>query len=71
MEEDLVRGVVSVFSLIGDNLDLPNTKVDLLLVILLKYVPHHGVLNLNKPNKVRVIFDAAAIYHETSVCAKP
>ena len=31
------RGVVSVFSLIGDNLDLLNTKTDLLLVILLKY----------------------------------
>ena len=30
-------GVVSVFSLIGDNLDLLNTKTDLLLVILLKY----------------------------------
>ena len=30
-------GVVSVFSLIGDNLDLLNTKIDLLLVILLKY----------------------------------
>ena len=29
------------------------------------YVPHHGVLNVNKPNKVRVVFDAAAIYHET------
>ena len=58
-----MRGVLSAFSLIGDNLDLPNTKVGLLLVILLKYVLHHGVLNLNKPNKVRVIFDAAAIYH--------
>ena len=31
------------------------------------YVPHHGVLNVNKPNKVRVVFDAAAIYHETSL----
>ena len=29
------------------------------------YVPHHGVLNVKKPNKVRVVFDAAAIYHET------
>ena len=31
------------------------------------YVPHHGVLNVNKPNKVRVVFDAAAIYHGTSL----
>ena len=30
-------GVVSAFSLIGDNLDLLHTKTDLLLVILLKY----------------------------------
>ena len=29
------------------------------------YVPHHGVMNVNKPNKVRAVFDAAAIYHET------
>ena len=31
------------------------------------YVPHHGVLNVNKPNKIRVVFDADAIYHETSL----
>ena len=30
-------GAVSVFSLIGNNLDLLSTKTDLLLVILLKY----------------------------------
>ena len=31
------------------------------------YVPRHGVMYLNKPNKVRLVFDAAAIYHETSL----
>ena len=31
------RGFVSAFYLTGDNLDLLNTKTDLLLVILLKY----------------------------------
>ena len=31
------RGVVSVFSSTGDNLDLLNTETDLPLVILLKY----------------------------------
>ena len=31
------------------------------------YVLHHGILNVNKPNKVRVVFDTAAIYHETSL----
>ena len=24
------------------------------------YIPHHGVLNINKPDRVRVIFDASA-----------
>ena len=31
------------------------------------YVSHHGVLNVNKPNNVRIIFDAAAIYQKTSL----
>ena len=26
------------------------------------YIPHHGVTNVNKPGKVRVVFDAAAKY---------
>lgn len=26
------------------------------------YLPHHGVLNPNKPGKVRVVFDAASKY---------
>ena len=29
------------------------------------HIPHLGVLNVQKRNKVRVVFDAAAIYHET------
>ena len=31
------------------------------------YVSYHEVLNVNKPNKVRVAFDATAMYHETSL----
>ena len=31
------------------------------------YVPHHVVLNLNKLNKVRVVFDTVTIYHQTSL----
>ena len=30
------------------------------------YVPHHGVVNSNKPEKVRVLFDAAAKFQDTS-----
>ena len=29
------------------------------------YVPHHGVLNINKPGRVRVVFDASAKYNDT------
>ena len=31
------------------------------------YIPHHGVTNPNKPGKVRVVFDAAAKYGNTSL----
>ena len=29
------------------------------------YLPHHGVYNPNKPNKIRVVFDCSALYHGT------
>ena len=31
------------------------------------YLPHHGVVNINKPHKVRVVFDAEATYNSTSL----
>ena len=31
------------------------------------YIPHHGVLNINKPGRVRVVFDASAKFHNTSL----
>lgn len=31
------------------------------------YLPHHPVLNQNKPEKVRIVFDCAATYHDISL----
>ena len=30
-------------------------------------LPHYGVTNINKPNRLRVVFDAAATYSGTSL----
>ena len=32
---------------------------------LLTYIPHHSVTNINKPGKMRVVFDGAAKFNET------
>lgn len=31
------------------------------------YIPHHGVYNVNKPNKVRVVFDCSSEFENTSL----
>ena len=31
------------------------------------YIPRHGVKNVNKPEKVRVVFDAGAKFQSTSL----
>ena len=37
----------------------------------INYLPHHGVVNINKPGKVRVVFDAGATYNSTSLNKSP
>ena len=29
------------------------------------YIPHHSVANINKPNKLRIVFDAATMFSNT------
>ena len=33
----------------------------------INYLPHHGEVNINKPGKVRRVFDAGATYNLTSL----
>ena len=33
----------------------------------INYLPHPGVVNINKPGKIRVVFDAGATYNSTSL----
>ena len=33
----------------------------------INYLPHHGVVNINKPGKVRVVFDVGATHNSTSL----
>ena len=33
----------------------------------MKYIPHQAVTNVNKPSKIRVVFDAGARYKNTSL----
>ena len=35
------------------------------------YIPHHGVLNLHKPGKARVVFSASAKFHNISLNNNP
>ena len=34
---------------------------------IINYIPRHGVLNINKPGGVRVVFDASVKFHNASV----
>ena len=38
--------------------------------IVTNYVPHHGVTNVNKPGKVRIVFHAAAQFDKTCLNEK-
>ena len=34
---------------------------------IIKYLPHHGVININKPERVRVVFDAGTKFEDTCI----
>ena len=44
-----------------------NTKLYNENNLLVNYIPHHGVKNVNKPGKIRVVFDAGAKCNNTSL----
>ena len=46
--------------IVGEDLQKHTSKV-------VNYIPHHRVTNVNKPDKVRVVFDAGATYNSTSL----
>ena len=35
--------------------------------VVTNYIPHHGVMNIHKPDRLRVVFDASAKYQGTSL----
>ena len=37
----------------------------------INYLPQHRVININKPGKVRVVFDSGATYNLTSLNESP
>ena len=46
--------------IVGEDLQKHTSKV-------VNYIPHHRVTNVNKPDKVRVVFDVGTTYNSTSL----
>ena len=57
VNEYIAKGHAS--KIVGEDLQKYTSKV-------VNFIPHHGVTNLNKPDKVRVVFDAGAKYNSAS-----
>ena len=62
----LYRDQIEEYIKLGDARKLTNKEKQQTTAVT-NYIPHHGVLNPNKPGKVRVVFDAAAKFKNTSL----
>ena len=61
---ELYRKQINEYIDLGQAVKLTNDH-SLNISDITNYISHHGVLNINKPGRVRVVFDASSKYNDT------